>query len=158
MTRPTVYVETTVIGHLAARLQPDQVVAGRQIETREWWQTAPKRFRLILSQLVIDECTAGDEQASAERLSFVKDLEIVQAKESAMVLATKLHFTSAVPQSEPRDALHIAIAATSGIEYLVTWNFKHIANIATRSAIERTCRDFGYEPPRICTPSELIEV
>jgi predicted nucleic acid-binding protein len=157
MTKPTIYIETTVIGHLAARLQPDPVVAGRQIVTREWWKTAPDRFRLIVSQLVAEECAAGDEEAAAERLSFIKELEVVKAREAAMVLATKLHFTSAIPQSEPRDALHIAIAATNGIEYLVTWNFKHIANVTTRGVIERTCRVFGYEPPRICTPNELLE-
>ncbi len=58
-------------------------------------------------------------------------------------------------QSEPRDALHIAVAAVQRVQYLVTWNFKHIANATMRSKIEQTCRDNGFEPPIICTPPEI---
>jgi hypothetical protein len=57
--------------------------------------------------------------------------------------------------SEPRDALHVAISAVHGINYLVTWNFKHIANATMRDRIESVCRDNGFEPPIICTPEEL---
>lgn len=53
------------------------------------------------------------------------------------------------------DALHNAVAAVHGVEYLLTWNYKHIANATMRQAIERACRDAGYEPPVICTPEEL---
>lgn len=53
------------------------------------------------------------------------------------------------------DALHIAVAAVHGLDFLLTWNCKHIANAMMRSAIERVCREAGYEPPVICTPEEL---
>ena len=156
MTKPSVYIETTVIGHLAARLQPDPVVAGRQLVTREWWNTAPDRFRLVVSQLVAQECAAGDIDAAAERFALLKPLEFVQWTVAAQLLAAELHSSLAIPSSEPRDALHVSIAATNGIEYLVTWNFAHIANAITRGVIEETCREFGCEPPKICTPDELL--
>jgi hypothetical protein len=63
-----------------------------------------------------------------------------------------------VPASEPRDAFHIAIAAVNGLDYLLTWNCKHIANATLRGRIEKVCRGCGYEPPIICTPEELVEV
>lgn len=63
----------------------------------------------------------------------------------------------AVPREAAADAAHIAIAVTNGVEYLVTWNFRHIANAAMRVRIESACRQAGYEPPVICTPSELME-
>ena len=56
------------------------------------------------------------------------------------------------------DALHIAIAVTNGVEYLLTWNCPHLANAAMRREIERICRARGYEPVMICTPEELLEV
>ena len=56
-----------------------------------------------------------------------------------------------------RDAAHIAIAAANGVEYLVTWNFRHIANAVTRPRIESVCRQAGFESPVICTPEELME-
>jgi len=63
----------------------------------------------------------------------------------------------AVPPTQPEDALHIAIAVANGIEYLVTWNFKHIANATTRSRIHAVCTAEGYDPSTICTPEELLE-
>jgi hypothetical protein len=71
-------------------------------------------------------------------------------------LAASLIAQNAIPATEPRDAFHIAIAATNGVKYLLTWNFKHIANASLRTKIETVCRDSGFEPPTICTPEELL--
>ena len=49
-------------------------------------------------------------------------------------------------------------ATVSGMDYLLTWNFKHIANAAMRANVELVCRLNGYEPPVICSPMELMEV
>ena len=156
MANPTVYVETTVVGHLAMRLQRDPIVAGRQLVTREWWNEATDRFMLFVSDLVIEECEAGDRIAAAERLTWIREIQVLPPSDSARELAAKLVAKFAIPASEPRDAFHIAISAVNGIEYLATWNFKHIANVATRDLIEQTCRDYGCEPSKICTPDELM--
>lgn len=55
------------------------------------------------------------------------------------------------------DALHIATATVSEVDYLLTWNLKHIANAAMRNKIDQVCRSIGYEPIVICTPEELME-
>ena len=55
------------------------------------------------------------------------------------------------------DAAHIAVAAVGGMDYLLTWNFKHIANAVLRDRIERVCRSSGYKPAVICTPEELLD-
>jgi len=65
---------------------------------------------------------------------------------------------NAIPENKAEDAAHIAIAVTNGVDFLVTWNCRHIANAAMRSEIERACRRAGYEPTIICTPDELMEV
>jgi predicted nucleic acid-binding protein len=155
--KTTVYVETTVIGYLTARLQSDVTVAGHQETTRDWWRTAADRFELLVSQLVIRECSAGDAQAVKERLNVLENLSLIPTTADAEQLAASLIAGHAVPATYPEDALHIALAAVHGIEYLVTWNFRHIANAVVRSDIERVCRAAGYEPPTICTPEELIE-
>lgn len=54
------------------------------------------------------------------------------------------------------DAAHIAIATVNAMDYLLTWNFKHIANAVIRGKVEALCRSEGYVPPIICTPEELI--
>ena len=62
-----------------------------------------------------------------------------------------------IPRKASEDALHIALATANGMDYLMTWNLRHIANAMTRSRIEALCRAEGYEPPVICTPEELRE-
>jgi hypothetical protein len=158
MALSTVYVETTVIGHLVGRILADPIVAGRQQVTRLWWPTAQIKHRLFVSRLVADECGAGDPSAAAERLLVMKSLEFLTASPESDTLAEQLIAGRAIPATEPRDAAHVSLAAVSGIEYLVTWNFKHIVNPATRAAIESICRQAGYRPPIICTPDELREV
>jgi hypothetical protein len=79
------------------------------------------------------------------------------ANNETELLARELLRNFAVPASEPRDAAHIAIAAVNGIDFLVTWNFKHIMNPVTQHVIDAVCRKMGYEPATICTPEQLLE-
>ncbi len=150
-----IYVETTVIGNVAGRIQANPDVSSRQRTTRDWWKSAASQYELTISQLVIDECADGDSLAAQERLDILDGLTVLAITDNARALARALNTEGAVPQSEPRDALHIAVAAVQRVQYLVTWNFKHIANATMRSKIERVCRDAGFEPPIICTPPEI---
>ena len=155
--RPRVYIETTVISYLTARPARDVVVAGHQQSTRDWWELASRRFELVVSELVRQEAGIGDRDAARARLSILDSLATLDASAGSDALAETLVRTAAVPQTAIRDAAHIAIAAVNGVEYLVTWNFRHIANAVARPLIESACRTAGYEPPTICTPEELME-
>ena len=155
--KSTVYVETTVIGHIAGELQIDPITAGRQAVSRKWWETAAERYRLFVSDLVVDECTDGDPIPAAERLTLLEPLETLDGAEEIDQLAKLLIAGHAVPASEARDATHISFAAVYGIEYLVSWNFKHIVNSSTRPKIEEVCRRAGFRAPKLCTPEELLE-
>jgi predicted nucleic acid-binding protein len=151
----SVYIETTIVGHIAGRIHPDPFVSARQQVTRDWWRDEASKFAVYISQLVIDECSEGDATAAAERLDVVKDLHLLESSNDVDELANALITGKAIPASEPRDAFHIAIAAVNGVNYLLTWNFKHIANAILRPHIEQICRENGFEPPIICTPDEL---
>ena len=151
----SVYIETTIVGHIAGRIHPDPFVSARQQVTRDWWRDEASKYAVYISQLVIDECSEGDASAAAERLDVVKDLDLLESSSEVDALADALITGKAIPASEPRDAFHIAIAAVNGVNYLLTWNFKHIANATLRPRIEEVCRDAGFEPPIICTPDEL---
>ena|SRR5712691_941861 len=153
-----VYLETTFVSYLTARPSRDVVIAGHQQTTHEWWQTCRGRFDLVASQLVVQEVGAGDPQAAQERLNVLATLTLLEVTEEAMALAQELLATRAVPEKAAEDALHIAIAVTNGVEYLLTWNCKHLANATIRAKSEEVCRSAGYEPVIICTPEELLEV
>ena len=155
MNKPTIYMETTVVGHLAARQQPDIIVAARQLATHAWWKRRHE-YDVFVSQIVLDECGSGDPTAASERLEMIRGIMVLDVKREADDLAMLLTTCHGIPETEPRDALHIAIAAVGGLQYLLTWNFRHIANPSTRGVIEDICRDAGYTPPIICSPDELL--
>ena len=155
--KPVAYIETSVVSYLTARPSRDVVVAAYQELTREWWRDAPDRLELTASQLVVAEAGAGDPEAARVRLEVLASMPLLDATPDAERLAQTLVDLGAVPRQAAEDAAHIAIAVTNGVEFLVTWNFRHIANASMRAQIERTCRQAGYEPPVICAPSELME-
>ncbi|MCA9122166.1 MAG: type II toxin-antitoxin system VapC family toxin [Planctomycetaceae bacterium] len=150
-----VYVETTVIGNIAGRLHPDANIASRQRITREWWATATSLYQIVTSRLTLDECGDGDPAAARERLDILNGIPLLNESSDAEMLAELLIERKAVPASEPRDALHIATAATNGVQFIATWNFKHILNPHLQAQIAGTCRDAGFIPPVICTPEQL---
>jgi len=152
----TISIETTIVGHIAGRIHGDPLVAARQQATRNWWRDEASKYTVLISQLVLDECSDGDPAAAAERLEVVKDTDLIESSDEVDALAEALIAGHAVPASEPRDAFHIAISAVNGVNYLLTWNFKHIANASLRRRIEQICRDAGFDPPVICTPDELM--
>lgn len=149
-----VYIETTVVGNIAGRIHPNPDVASRQRITREWWKTATDRYRIVTSQLTLDECSDGDLSAATERLEILQGIQILDESDDAEMLAELLIDRKAVPASEPRDALHIATAAVSGVKFIATWNFKHILNPHLQAQIAGTCREAGFIPPVICTPEQ----
>ncbi len=153
----SVYIETTVVGNIAGRLHPEPRIAARQTVTRQWWQSAGSRYKVVASLLVVGECSDGDTSAADERLRVLEGVELLTSLKEVDVVAQELIDNHAVPASEPRDAFHIAIAAVHGVQYLATWNFKHILNPTVQSTITQVCRESGFEPPTICTPEQLLE-
>ena len=157
MTKPSVYVETSIVSYLTARPSRDLIVAAQQTMTREWWRDAPERFVLVASELVFTEAAAGDADAARARLTALEMVTRLDTTEDAAPLTQRLLQLGAFPREAAADAAHVCIATTNRVDYLVTWNLRHIANAAVRSRIERACRKAGCEPPVICTPNELME-
>src|SRR5205085_10493885 len=154
MDKPTIYLETSFISYLVARPSRDIIVAAHQQLTFDWWSNQRHHYDLFISQVVFDEARAGDAQEAAKRLAAVEGLPLLELTEEGIRLAEKLIQLHAVPKKAAQDALHIAIACVNGMDYLLTWNCKHIANARMRSKIDEICRGMRYGPPIICTPNE----
>ncbi len=154
--KPSVYIETSVVGYLASSLSRDLLTAAHQQLTQEWWEKHSSEFDLYVSELVITEVGAGDRTEAQKRLDHLEGLPQLAMTDASRELARELVDRHAIPREAVEDALHIAIAAVHGVDYLMTWNYDHIANALRRSAIEQVCRDSGCEPPLICTPEELM--
>lgn len=157
MRKPRVYVETSVISYLTARPSNDLRAAANQTATVEWWALKRQEFETVISELVIAEAGLGHAEAAKRRLDAVAELPELEATEDVRLLGKALVAEGAIPEKAEIDAFHVALAAVNGIDYLLTWNCKHIANARMRQRIEAVCRRHGYEPPIICTPLELME-
>jgi PIN domain len=142
---------------LVARPSRDILIGANQQVTQEWWQHRRPNFDVYVSQLVAQEIISGDAEAVSKRQQAVTDCVYLDITPEAVNLAEKLIKQKAIPRQAAEDALHIAVATVSGMDYLLTWNFKHIANAALRVDVELVCRLNGYEPPVICSPMELME-
>ena len=156
--KPSIYLETSVIGCLAMRLSGVLRMAANQQVTRDWWDNERQRYDLFVSRYVVDECSNGDPVAAQERLVFLENIPLLEVSDAAVTLAQALVTNVPLPPKAVIDAYHISVAAVHGVEFLVTWNCKHIANPALQKRIASVCRELGCEPPVICTPQEILEI
>jgi predicted nucleic acid-binding protein len=133
------------------------VFQGRQELTHRWWQRRRKDFDLSISQLVLDEAWAGDLAAAAERLRMLEGLPLLGESTEADRLADLLIARHLLPPKAAADAQHVALAATAGGDYLLTWNCKHIANAELLPAMYETLRGEGFPITLIVTPEEFSD-
>lgn len=152
---PSVYIETSVISYHTSRLSRDIVTAARQTITQEWWDESSGQYEIFISALVVEEAKAGDSAAARKRLEVIEGLPFLEINESAEQIAQRLIDEELVPKTSAEDALHIALATVHGMDFLLTWNFRHINNAEMKARIRVAIEAAGYECPVICSPEEL---
>lgn len=152
-----IYLETSVISYLTARPSTTIIGAAHQHITLAWWELR-HRYELFVSESVLRECAAGDPNAAEKRLAIVSDVPLITITEQAIQVAESLVKEKIVPEKAVEDALHIAIATISNVDYLLTWNCKHIANPEIQRNIAAHLDKLGLFLPFICTPEELLGV
>ena len=153
--KSSVYVESSVISYLTARPSRDVVKSARQALTTEWWQSSQAEFDVFISVLVRKEVAAGDPVAAAQQLAIVKDIVVLGTSFEAEHIADALIMEKALPENSKEDALHIGIAASHGMDYVLTWNFKHIINARKKSHVIQIVQNLGFSCPVLCSPEEL---
>jgi hypothetical protein len=152
----TVYIETSIVSYLTSRPSRDiRVVAWQEITT-QWWEQERSKYELFTSELVIAEAGGGDAGAARKRLDRLNDIPVLAIDDATQRFAVQLIQEGGVPSEAQADALHIAIASLHGLDYLLTWNCRHIDNAAMKPLIRSICAVVGYRCPEICTPLELL--
>ena len=152
----SVYLETTFISYLVARPSRDVIVAGHQQTTQDWWANRRSEFECSVSQVVIDEASVGDPAEVQKRLAIIGGLPTLAITDEANALTQAIMAAGILPPKVLRDAAHVAVAAVHAIDYLLTWNCKHLANAQIARRIAVVCEKLGRKMPIICTPEELM--
>jgi hypothetical protein len=151
-----VYIETSIVSHATARPSLDAATAVLQLQARHWMEEQRPLYDVVTSQLVIDEASIGDPNAAARRLEMLETIPILPVNSDADSIADEIIIRSMMPASARIDALHVALAALAGVQYLLTQNCKHIANARELPRIYRLLEELGLSGMLICTPIEFL--
>lgn len=154
--RARVYIETLVVSYLTARPSSDLLAAAWQKATSDWWSLQRGRFDLCTSEVTLEEAGRGDREAAVLRVEALANIPRLAVTQAVVTLSKALVEGGALPAKALGDSLHIAVSAVHGVDYLLTWNCRHIDNAEVKPVIRRICTAHGYASPEICTPHELM--
>ncbi len=150
------YIETTITSYYTSRPARDVIQLARQTHTKLWWDGGCSGFELFTSQETIKEASRGDGNVAAKRLELLSQASVLEITSRVENLTKRLLSAGLVLANVASDAIHIATASVHGIDFLVTWNFKHIANPHIQEALREKVTSFGERLPVLCTPEELL--
>ena len=142
-----VYLETSFVSYLVARRSRDLIMSARQQLTIDWWENERGNYELYISEMVLREARDGDPDEVVKRLNILAELPLVDLTDKIAQLADQLLIRGILPTKAARDAVHIAAATVHGMNYLLTWNFKHIANAHVRKMVDRVYAMVGAGTP-----------
>ena len=151
-----IYIESTIPSYVVARPARDLLQAARQQLTRDWWDLQREKHELFTSQIVLDEIAAGERAMAERRLELMAGLALLISTRDVETLAADVLQSGLLPATADGDAAHIALATAYGMDILLTWNCRHIANAAIVGRLRRLVAQQGYTLPEIYPPEELI--
>jgi len=156
MSLPKLYLETTIPSYLTARRSRDLQLAADQQATEDWWNFHRQHYECYISAAVLEEVQCGDPAFAAARVEKLRGLPLLPETDAVRELSERLLHEQIIPSVAADDAAHVAFAATHALDFLLTWNCKHINNPHLLRRIERACAACGLTCPVICTPAELM--
>jgi len=156
--KPSVYIETTIIGYLTLRPSRDLIIAAQQQITSDWWTTVRSEVDCYISPFVIQEISRGDKEMAKSRLEATSDMAVLAVNEDIKQLATKYMAAIGLPDRAALDAFHLATAAWYKVDYVLSWNCKHIASARVQKLLQALNGALDVHTPILCTPQELMEV
>ncbi|MBR0197707.1 MAG: type II toxin-antitoxin system VapC family toxin [Kiritimatiellae bacterium] len=156
--RIKVYLESSFFGYLTGRPSAIPKTAFWQALTLQWWENHKPKVDCFVSRWVRVESEDGDPAAVARRRIALQGItELRPPAEEVASLAEKSVAAHALPSNEIIDAFHIATATVSKMNYLLTWNCKHLANYSALPKTYSVLTSAGYSCPVIITPEKYME-
>jgi hypothetical protein len=152
-----VYIESTIPSYYASDESNDIFILSHQRITQKWWDNYKSNYQLFISDIVLEEVKQGDPIYSKKRLDLIKDIELLVLNPSIKELVNNYVAFFNLNENVIRDIFHIAFTVFYEIDYLITWNCKHIANAHFIKQLLNYNLDNGLFLPTICTPEELME-
>ena len=156
--KATVYIESTIVSYLVAKPSRDLIVAAHQQLTTEWWDLIRLQVDCFVSPFVIQEISAGDKEAANKRIGLIKDIPVLELNQEIQKLAQTYFDSLDIPEKARLDASHLATAVWHEIDYMLSWNCKHIVSGRVKMTLEKINSELNIKTPVLCTPEELMKV
>ena len=153
-----IYIECTIPSYVVARPARDLIQAAHQQLTRDWWDLQREKHELFTSQVVLDEISSGEAAMARQRIELMAEITLLDLTEEANALTKQILGSGLLPATADRDAAHIALATVHGMDILLTWNCRHIANASIVGRLRRLVEKQGHTLPEIYTPDELMGI
>jgi len=151
----SVYIETTIPSAYETARQDPHSVARRE-DTRQWWQQQRQHYDCFVSQEVIDELSAADFAPRAEALDLIVDMPLLEVTEEVKAISEVYVREKLMPGPVGRgDSLHMALACYHEVDFLLTWNIRHLANPNKQEHLAVVNRRLALLTPAIVTPEVL---
>ncbi len=151
-----VYVETSIFSYLTSKPSRNILAAAWQSLTVEWWEKRRRDFDLFISELVREEALGGDKQAAAKRIAAMEGIPLLKITDEVVSLGRTFLEPGPLPKRASGDALHLSLASIHKMDYLLTWNCRHLDNAEIKPKVRKLLSQKGLSIPEICTPQELI--
>jgi hypothetical protein len=151
----TIYIETTIVSYLVANPSRDLILTAHQELTREWWREERGLYRCVTSEEVIREASLGDPTMSRRRVESLSEMPVLRMDDAVRLLAKELVQERLLPSTVISDALHAAVASLHKVDYLLTWNCRHLANPHLQKGLRTFMAARRLVLPEICTPIDL---
>jgi hypothetical protein len=155
--KPTVYLDTDII---SARWYEgaDVAAAARRFHTSEWWNLEREHFLVYVSVTTINELQAGIFRRQSDCLKMVRSLPRLLMTREAKEVLNELLKTRLIPETKPGDALQMAVSAAHEVDYLLTWNYAHLANPIAQERLEAICASLDLRAPLLVSPETIPQV
>jgi hypothetical protein len=151
----TVYIETTIVSYLVANPSRDAILAAHQLLTRQWWQDQRSAYHCLVSDETLTEAARGDAEQARVRLEALQSLPTLPITPEVEHLADAILQSGSLPAAARSDAIHVAAATLARVDFLLTWNCRHLANPHLQKQLRALMTTRGLTLPEICTPIEL---
>jgi hypothetical protein len=149
---PTVYIETTIPSYYCDERAD---LLHEIARTRQWWDVERDGYECFVSLVVADELSEGNYPRKDDCISLIEGLPFLAVTDDVEQVAAIYQARRLMPVQPVRDALHVALATYYKLDFLLTWNCRHLANANKFAHLRAVNAELGYATPEIVTPYQL---
>ena len=153
--KKSVYLESTIPSYATSKESKDVIKAARQSMTKLFWEQEREKYRLVISQYVIEECRLGDPEAAQKRLKFISNIPVLEESDTVSKLAEIYQNLLSIPDKAKTDCFHLAISVVASVHFLLSWNCTHLG-INAYVKIREYNEKHGLWTPLLVTPEYFI--